>query len=325
MSHKSASRTTCHRSKYGSLRVTEEPSSELLSSEPGQILRLPTAIRMHVGHITPLLTRETVRNRRYHLESFATFLGPMALKTVKARHIQDWLANQAVAASTLHLMCGTVRYFFKDAVKSGWLKVDPSTDIQLPRRPKKQPRTLTMGELKALGQALPDERARLVMALAINEGLRRVEICNLEMGDLDLFTMTLRVVTAKSMSEDAVPLTADTYNKYLLPYMTVRGTQAGPLIRSYTTGHRLKPTSLTCMVNRWFRDAGIKESAYDGRSLHAGRHSCASHMLDAGAPPTIVQKALRHASLQSTWTYLRNRENVESLRPWMGLQPEDAA
>ena len=78
-------------------------------------------------------------------------------------------------------------------------------------------------------------------------------------------------------------------------------------------------------VKGWFREAGIKEGAYDGRSLHAGRHSCASHMLDSGAPPTIVQKALRHASLQSTWTYMRNRKTVEELRPWMGIQPDDAA
>jgi site-specific recombinase XerD len=38
--------------------------------------------------------------------------------------------------------------------------------------------------------------------------------------------------------------------------------------------------------------------------VHALRHSCAHHLLDAGAPLPVVQRALRHASIGSTGCYI---------------------
>jgi integrase/recombinase XerC len=272
---------------------------------------------MYLSHIAGIVQPETARQRRYHLESLMRFVGPdVALKGIKTKHLQDWVVGQNMRASSVHLRFGTIRYFYADALRHNWVKIDPTREVLLPRRASRKPRALPGAEINALGAALPDERARLIMALAINEGLRRVEICRLEHDDFDFEAMTFRVVTAKSWTEDTLPLTIDTHQNFLLPYLVVRGTAAGPLIQSYTTGEALKPTSLTNMVNRWFCDAGIKTGAYDGRSLHAGRHSCASQMLDAGAPITVVQKYLRHRNMSSTYVYAGMARDVEEMRPW---------
>lgn len=305
------------------LPVTGSEHDDTPRDGGGAIMRIAFAVGLHLHHIKPIVVKTTFKQRRHDLESFVRHVGPnMAVKAIKPQHIQGWLAGMDVRASTLHQRCGTIRYFYRDAITHGWAKADPTSLIQLPRRPKKQPRSLTQEELRALGHALPDARARLIIALAINEALRRIEICRLELDDIDLRTMTIRLVTAKSMTEDSIPLTIDTHSRFLLPYLIQRGMGAGPLIRSYKDQQGLSPSYLTSLVGQWFVDAGIKEAPYDGRSLHAGRHTAASIMLEAGAPPTVVQKALRHASLQSTWTYMRHRRTVEEIRPWMGLQPD---
>lgn len=281
---------------------------------------------MHLQHIRPLVTYDTHRLRRYDLERFVAHVGPdVAVKALKRSHILDWLAAQDVRASTLHLRFGTVRYFVRDCIRHGWMRHDPTLDIVLPRRPRKEPRALTLDELRALGTALPDARARLIIALSINEALRRVEICRLEFDDIDFASMRLRVLTAKNSSEDVLPLSHETHDNYLLPYLVVRGRGAGPLIRAYTHPGGLTPGSMGAMVSKWMRAAGIKEAPHDGRSLHAGRHTKASVLLDAGASPEIVQKYLRHSQMSSTWTYLRNRRTVEDLRPWSETLPRDDA
>jgi integrase len=51
------------------------------------------------------------------------------------------------------------------------------------------------------------------------------------------------------------------------------------------------------------------------QGVHTLRHSCAHHLLDAGASLPVVQKALRHQSLSSTGVYLeQDAENVDSWR-----------
>jgi site-specific recombinase XerD len=51
-------------------------------------------------------------------------------------------------------------------------------------------------------------------------------------------------------------------------------------------------------------DAGIKRKARDGISAHAGRHTCATDMLRAGAHLRDVQAALGHRHLHTTEIYL---------------------
>jgi integrase len=167
--------------------------------------------------------------------------------------------------------------------------------------------------------ALPDSRASVVVSLAAMEGLRRSEILGLQLDDIDVGNRLLHVVSAKTGGEvDVLPLT-DVTAKWVAVYVAEeRGRAAGPLIRSRTHGGGLSGTHLGAEVRRWFGDAGLKEQPFDGRSLHALRHVFAEALLVSSKDPSLVQAGLRHRSLQSTWTYLRNKKSTEDLRPHMG-------
>lgn len=288
--------------------------------------RLHTVARLHLSDLSHRVTRATLRQRRYDLEAFVAHIGgDVRVRAIKKKHIESWVRTQTCAPATLRLRFLSVRMLFKFAFERGWVKTAPTMGIVLPRVPRRLSRALSLADLQSLGRVLPDERAQVIVALALNEGLRRVEIARLELGDIDFPSMTMRVVTAKSGGvEDVLPLTEATWVDFLRPYLAVRGNHPGPLIVSYTTGGGLSPARIGSMVSRWMREAGIKGAAFDGKSLHAMRHTTAANLLAQGADPTIVQRALRHATLSSTWTYLRNQRSVEELRPLMGQQMKEA-
>lgn len=286
--------------------------------EAGKIMRLNAVARLYLSAITGQVTPNTRRQRRYHLEGFLAHMGgDTAVRAVKRRHIETWLATQEVSPGTLKTRFLTVRSMFDLAVERRWVRTSPCHGIVLPRQPRRQPRAFSLVELRALREALPDERARLIVSLGVCEGLRRVEIARLELGDIDLRTRTIRVLTAKTGNEDLIPLT-DVTGRYLDEYLTVRGRFPGPLIQSYRRRGGITADTIGTLVVGWLRDAGVKAAPFDGRSLHACRHTAAMRMLEAGADPTIIQAGLRHAALSSTWTYLRARRNVDDLRQWMG-------
>lgn len=302
----------------------EQLKDETLHTVPG-IMRANTAARLYLSDLKGKVGRETVSKRRYHLENFiATIGGETEVRAVKRTHIETWIGSQEVSPSTLKLRFLTIRGYFDFSQVRGWIKTVPYTGITLPRVPKKQPRALSKTELRALAQVLPDERARLIVALALNEGLRRVEIARLELGDIDFTEMTLRIVTAKAGTEDLIPLTPVTHDEFLAPYLTVRGRKPGALIQS-ALGGPLQADTIGMMVAKWMKEAGVKEAAFDGKSLHACRHSFAMNLLDHGADPTVIQAGLRHSTLGSTWTYLRSTRDLERLRPFMGQQLKEKA
>jgi integrase/recombinase XerD len=65
-------------------------------------------------------------------------------------------------------------------------------------------------------------------------------------------------------------------------------------------------------VHRAVRAAAKRAGLKPGVSPHWLRHSHASHALDRGAPPQVVQKNLGHASLATTTGYLHSRRGDHS-------------
>lgn len=296
------------------------PTSPLAGAEQevGKVPTLNTAARMYLNSIKPQVTRGTWVQRRYHLERFLHHAGGTTrVRAVKKKHIEAYLASMEVSVGTLKQRYLPVRGLFDFAVERRWIKYPPYQGIKLPRQPHRQPRSLTFPQIQQLAAVIPDNRGRVILALAFFEGLRRVEIARLELGDIDFQQRTIRVLTAKSGAEDILPL-SDWTGQRVDAYLTERGKVPGPLIQSYNGGGGLTPAAIGNLVSHWMTDAGIKDGAFDGVSLHACRHTAAVRMLEAGARPEHVQHALRHASLSSTWTYLKTRRNVEEIRGWMG-------
>jgi site-specific recombinase XerD len=298
--------------------LTFPPESSESEVGGATTLRLNTAASMYLRYLTPHVTHETLSVRRYRLEAFVEYMGGnTAIKAIKTRHLQAWIDDMTCRPSTIKQRFFTIRQMFTYALHKRWVTALPTFEVKLPRETRRKPRALTYEQMTAIGNVLPDARARVIIALAVNEGLRRVEIANLQLGDIDFVDRIITVVTAKSKTTDELPLSDDTHGR-LLTYLAERGRKAGALILSYQSGRGLTPQTIGRLAAQWMREAGVKGSAFDGVSLHACRHTLAVTMLDRDADPTVIQRGLRHSNLQSTWTYLRVMRSVEELRKYMG-------
>lgn len=250
--------------------------------------------------------RLTATDTRYHLTRFAESCGDIPIANVRVHHIERWIASLDVAPTSLRTRLSCVRTFLRWCQARGWIDRDPTVGIRGPRVRTAPARNLSRSEVQAALACAPDARARLILLLMVQEGLRRAEVARLTFADLDRGDQLLKVI-GKGEKTRFVPISDETLSA-LRAYVSEHPMSAGPIIRSYTHPRQgIGPSYVTGIVDRILRDAGVKHAAFDGVSAHAFRHTCANDMLDAGAEQRDVQEWLGHEQLSTTDRYTKRR------------------
>lgn len=256
------------------------------------------ALRARQGRFAPT----TVRTVTSTLRRFTAAVGDVPASRLRERHVTAWLAGAGTPA-TAAARLSQVRGFCRWLVESGHLRADPTAAVAGPSQRRTVPRVLPHGQVEALLGACPDSRARLIVSLMIQEGLRCCEVSRLELGDVDPVER-LMLVRGKGGHERVLPITDETWEA-LAAYLDDEAAPAGPLIRSHLDGRSpIPPERVSQLVAGWMRRAGIKQARRDGRSAHALRRTAATDMLRGGAALHDVQAVLGHTSLATTSRYL---------------------
>lgn len=133
--------------------------------------------------------------------------------------------------------------------------------------------------------------------LMLHSGLRTGEIRRLRHADLDLDGRRVRIEQSKGLKDRVVYLSAPTVQA-LHAYLMVRG----PAATDHVFIYRHKSLSASYCGQRlrtYGRRCGVKVTC------HQLRHSCATLLLNAGAPILTVQTILGHKHIDTTLTYAR--------------------
>ena len=181
----------------------------------------------------------------------------------------------------------------------------------------------------------PDERSRMgkrdrAILLLLSLGLRRAEVCNLNVGDFDPQEGYVRVKTLKRGKPRSLKLTPEIVQA-IQAYQASKGNGKRPIHDPEALFHttakygpyqmrRLSPLRVNVLVARAVKRAGIREHI----TPHSLRHSMATHMLRQGRDLKTIQEALGHRALQTTANYLiaaNLNEALESL-PWLGKKAQ---
>jgi len=250
------------------------------------------------------------------------------------RALRDWLAEQGVALdatqlrtpvlrgflascfedntnATLARKIATLRSFYRFLVKRRIAKHDPAAALDVPKVKRTLPRFLTVDEAFRVvdapaGDDDRDPRLRLrdtaILELLYAGGLRVAELAGLTIADLDRTERRVRV-TGKGGKERLVPYGGPAAEA-LDAYLAVRGRlrpKQGPLPDALWLSYR--GTALTTRaVQQIVRRYGTRSGRGDLHP-HALRHTCATHLLDAGADLRSIQELLGHSSLSTTQRY----------------------
>lgn len=290
----------------------------------GTLTKLTTAYiaeRRRRGEITA----GTATNVRYGLDSLDRSFGDRPINQLTRRAIERWMETLGhLAPATRRNQLAAARGFCRWLVARGLLERDPTADVARIRQPRSVPRALGRDDVARLWRALPDSRARAIVALMVGCGLRCVEVARLESTDWDRDAGMIRVV-GKGMHVRELPV-PDEVRRVLDRYLgEVGGVRSGPLIRaSRSPADGLSAPTISTYVSRWMTAAELKAGRWDGRSAHALRHTCASDVLDVCGDLRVVQEMLGHAHLSSSAIYLR-RAGMARLREAMAGRDYGAA
>lgn len=217
---------------------------------------------------------------------------------------------RTLSASSRNRALAELRSFFRYLRKSCKLLSNPSLELQRAREPRRIPRVLfTVPEVGRLLNAIPRKTAvglrdRAAVEVLYGSAVRRGELLGLKPTDLRLAEGFVHVL-GKGQRERVVPLgeaavqALKAYLKRGRPRL-VRGDHQALWV-SCLHGGLVSEIELLRSIRKHVRRAGIKKRI----GYHTFRHSCATHLLRAGADIRAIQTLLGHSNLNTTAIYTR--------------------
>ena len=234
--------------------------------------------------------------------------------------LEKWVSElraRGLTPATVGRRVAAARSFYRHLVLLGVRVDNPAAEVELPRRRRRLPRTLSPSEAERLIDAAAGItpralRDRALVELLYGAGLRVSEAVGLDRGRVDLEARLVRPI-GKGGKERIVPLgraATEALRRYLArgrPYLDRRhrpelflNAQGGPLTRA----------GAFLILRRLAAAAGLEPERVHPHLL---RHSFATHLLEGGADLRSVQEMLGHADLATTelYTHVSDRRRRE--------------
>ncbi|MFW5875569.1 MAG: tyrosine recombinase XerC [Myxococcota bacterium] len=217
--------------------------------------------------------------------------------------------------STLARKIAALRSFYRFLMRRGIARANPASVLKTPKVSKPLPKFLTVDDAFRVMEAPPGDvvrpeplalRDRALLEVLYGSGVRVSELTGLDLDHMDLPRGQARVI-GKGDKERLVPLGSacvEAVQRYVQqgrPHLRhpKTGAQEPRALFLGRHGTRLSPRQVQNLVRR----GGALGAARGDLHPHALRHSCATHLLDAGADLRTIQELLGHASLSTTQRY----------------------
>ena len=136
---------------------------------------------------------------------------------------------------------------------------------------------------------------KVIIELLYGCALRVSELCNLNSGDIDITSKTVRIL-GKGNKVRIVPI-GDKSIILLQEYLNINNLKYGEALLVNGSNRRVYPRMVRRIVNKYLK-SDLKK-----KSPHVLRHSAATHMLDNGADLRAVKEILGHENLSTTQIY----------------------
>jgi integrase/recombinase XerD len=277
------------------------------------------AIDSFLALSTTRLAPRTVDAYRRDLADFSAWLDGLPAEA-SAEQVAAYLARlraDGLAATTIARRVAALRSFFRHQVLLGSRLDNPAAELELPRRRRALPKTLSPGEVERLIEAAAGTtprslRDRALVELLYGAGLRVSEAVGLERGAIDLEGRLVRTI-GKGSKERVVPIgreAAEALRRYLArgrPYLDKRHR---PELFLNAQGGALTRAGAFLILKKLAESAGLEPERVHPHLL---RHSFATHLLEGGADLRSVQEMLGHADLSTTelYTHVSDRRRRE--------------
>src|SRR6266496_212109 len=201
-----------------------------------------------------------------------------------------------------------VRMFFRWLARQNHILSNPASELELPRREKRLPKhVLTISEAETvINQANPNEalglRDRAILETFYSTGMRRMELVNLKLFDVDFDRGTV-LIHGKGKKDRMIPIGdralawMEKYLNDVRPSIVVEPDEAWLFLTK--EGTQLIADHLSSLVKRYVEAANLGKTG----ACHLFRHTMATLMLEGGADVRYIQQMLGHSRLETTEVY----------------------
>ena len=230
------------------------------------------------------------------------------IATVNYAQIRNWivsLVKENISNRSINRKLSSLKSFYKFLQKIKEIEVNPLAKHKALKIQKKLQVPFSEKEIKAVLQLMDNAvdfeslRNKLIVELFYSTGIRRSELINIKISDVDFANETVKVL-GKRAKERYIPL-LESVQKTLKKYIEIRSEISTNLSYLFLTkkGKIIYDTLVYRVINNYFSSVSSKVK----KSPHIIRHSFATHLLNEGADLNSVKELLGHSSLASTQVY----------------------
>src|SRR6202049_1053755 len=252
------------------------------------------------------LGAHTQRSHIHSCKRFAAFLkrSPDTATAEDIRLFQLHLAETGMSICNRNRIMTGVKFLFRVTLR----RLGLAAEIYPLREPQKIPLVMSPDETKRLLAVASSLKARILLGLGYGCGLRASEVVRLKVKHIDSAQKIIRVEQSKGRKDRNVMLSPETLD-LLRQWWKVRpsrhdaGTPSEE--RRLFPGTKRGKTMSTRKFNRLFHQAADAAGIKKGVTLHALRHSFATHLLERGTDIRVIQALPGHDKLDTTARYTR--------------------
>lgn len=244
------------------------------------------------------LKRYSNNTVRTYVQCFEKFINAhnetdyMCINEMEIRLYLQKLIQQGKSNSYVNQMINSIKFYYEI------VKEMPNRFYSVERPIKKEtlPKVISLEEVGAIIKNTTNIKSKCIVSLLYSAGLRRSELLNLKLEDIDSKRMVILVKNGKGGKDRLTIL-----SQGVLEDLRIYFKEWKPKVYLFEgeKGGKYTASSVLKIINRAAIKAGVKKKI----SPHIFRHSFATHLLESGVDLRYIQSLLGHSSSKTTEIY----------------------
>ena len=243
-------------------------------------------------------SKSTIKTYTSYFSQFQEYFTNQDIDLISVEQINSYIIElinyQNISPSQQNQRINAIKFYYEKVLG----RVKAYYKIERPRKERKLPTILTKGEIHLLLNQIDNLKHKCILTTIYSAGLRRSELINLKVEDIDSKRRLIKIRAAKGkkdrytlLSVKLIELLRQYYRAYWPREWLFEGQNGG----------QYSATSVAKILKAAVNKAGIHKHV----TPHSLRHSFATHLLEQGTNLRYIQEILGHEDPKTTQIYTR--------------------
>ena len=241
-------------------------------------------------------SKNTIKTYCNYFKDFCTYFNEEKLEDVTKDKINSYILEMInfknISISQQNQRINAIKFYYEKVLG----REKQYYELHRPHKEHKLPKVLSKNEVKNILNSCNNIKHKCILMLIYSAGLRRSELLNLKVSDIDSERMVINIKGAKGM-KDRISLLSDNLLNILRKYYKEYKPKA--YLFEGQGGGKYSATSVANILKKAAMKAGIRKNV----TPHMLRHNFATHLLEQGTDLRYIHELLGHNSSKTTEIY----------------------